>query len=94
VGGPRLTPRSFGVALGLAARERSRLAPGGALRGFQFLPQPFNLLPQPRPAQFPDQPSNTTNRVECFENQTILYTKGRLLSAPFPEPHFYWVSTR
>ncbi|HEY7679101.1 MAG TPA: hypothetical protein VIC04_01190 [Terriglobia bacterium] len=45
--GPRLTPWAFRVTLGLAAGEGSGLAPSGALRGFQFLPQPLVLFLEP-----------------------------------------------
>jgi len=47
VGRSWFAPRSFRLALGPAARKRSRLAPGGALGGFQLLPQPLDFLLQP-----------------------------------------------
>ena len=47
MGRARLTPGSLGLALGKTTGERSGLAPGGTLRGFQFLAQPLDFLSQP-----------------------------------------------
>ena len=44
---PGFAARRSGITLGLAARERSGLALGGALRRFQLLAQPFHLVFQP-----------------------------------------------
>src|SRR5207249_4275874 len=44
---PGLAARRLRIALWLAARERRGLALGLALRGFQFLAQPFQLVFQP-----------------------------------------------
>jgi hypothetical protein len=49
MGRTRLTSRAFGPTLGLPAGERRGLAPGGTLRGFQFLLQPLDFLSQPPP---------------------------------------------
>ncbi len=46
MGGAGLTSRTFGLSLGLSARERSGLPPGGTLRRFQFFAQPLVLLLQ------------------------------------------------
>ena len=46
MGRTRLTPGSFGVAVGKTTGERGGLAPGGTLCGFQFLAQPLDFLLQ------------------------------------------------
>ena len=47
MGRTRLPAGAFGLTLGFSARERSGLAAGGALCGFQFLAQPLILLFEP-----------------------------------------------
>jgi hypothetical protein len=47
MGRTRLTPGSFGLAFGKTTGERGGLAPGGTLRGLQFLAQPLILIFQP-----------------------------------------------